>query len=256
MPAAPAPTYMPGLASPFEAERSKQINRTKTGILLLLIGTLISWIPYYAIGAIGGFLVLVGAILVILGRKAFGPKHSRNVMISILLFFVGIIIGVVAVSILTSALLAGIFGGTPSQAAVQSALNNYLILLAASAIVGGLASVFFTFELQNKIGRYLLFAGYAANVIIGITLAVVVGQVISTIMSAAFPGGTYNATAAIAALADFSARVSALALLSVIPALIYAAANYLVWSRINRGEIPGPTTPPGMPTMAPPAPPR
>src|SRR5205809_4890416 len=49
MPPAPAPVYMgtPGLASPMEAERHTQTGRTKTGMLLLLIGTLIRWIPYF-----------------------------------------------------------------------------------------------------------------------------------------------------------------------------------------------------------------
>src|SRR5881396_1254279 len=93
-----APMYpgaMPGLPSAWDAERRKQIDRTKTGVLLLLIGTLIGWLPY--IGVIGFILIFVGAILVILGRKAFGAAHSRNVFLSILLFIVGIVIGAVAV---------------------------------------------------------------------------------------------------------------------------------------------------------------
>src|SRR5213592_907352 len=80
-PPAAAPMYpgaMPGLPSAWDAERRKQIDRTKTGVLLLLIGTLIGWLPI--IGVLGGLLVLIGAILVILGRKAFGAAHSRNVL--------------------------------------------------------------------------------------------------------------------------------------------------------------------------------
>src|SRR5881628_1883343 len=85
---------MPGLPSAWDVGRRKQIDRTKTGLLLLLIGGLISWIPI--IGLLGGVLLLVGAILVILGRKAFGSTHARNVVLAIVLFFVGIIIGVIA----------------------------------------------------------------------------------------------------------------------------------------------------------------
>src|SRR3989442_2080632 len=96
---APPPAYpaYPGYgygASPWEAERQKQINRTKTGLLLLLIGGLISWIPF--IGLLGSLLLLIGAILVIIGRKAFGSTHARNVVLAIVLFFVGIIICVIA----------------------------------------------------------------------------------------------------------------------------------------------------------------
>src|SRR5438128_11997416 len=91
--AAAAPMYppaMPGLPSAWDADRRKQIDRTKTGLLLLLIGGLISWIPID--GILGGLLLLIGAILVILGRKAFYSPHARNVVIAILLFFIGIII--------------------------------------------------------------------------------------------------------------------------------------------------------------------
>src|SRR5256885_13761663 len=80
-PAAPMyPGAMPGLPSAWDAERRKQIGRTKTGVLLLLVGTLISWLPI-PIGALGALLILIGAILVILGRKAFGAAHSRNVIV-------------------------------------------------------------------------------------------------------------------------------------------------------------------------------
>ncbi len=253
-PAAPYGAPIAGMPSPWDAERRKQVDRTKTGVLLLLIGTLIGWIPL--IGVVGGLLTLIGAILVILGRKAFGSTHARNVLISILLFIIGIIFIGVAAVVLVTAIGAGFLGGSPNPAAVSSALNNYLIILAVGSIIGGLASIFFTYELQNKTGRMLLFAGYAANVAINVAVAFVVSQTISAVIAAMFPGGTYSPTAAAAALADFSSRVSSLALLSVIPALLYTAANYIAWSRINRGEIPPPTTPPAMPTMAPPAPPR
>src|SRR5207248_3037375 len=161
---------------PMEAERHTQISRTKTGVLLLLIGTLIGWLP--VIGIVGAILIFVGAILVILGRKAFGAAHSRNVFLSILLFIVGIVIGAVAV----------------------------------------------------------------------------ISQAVGTFVAAMFPGGTYNPAQATLAVADFSARVQALGYLSVIPALINAAAYYLVWNRINKGEIPAPSG--SAPMAAPPMPPR
>src|SRR5437016_1254906 len=135
-PAAPMyPGAMPGLPSAWESDRQKQIGRTKTGLLLLLIGFLMGWLP--RIGIIGGLLILVGAILVILGRKAFGSTVD------------------------TLPLLA-----------LQDQLNNYTLL-------------------------------------------------------------------------------------NAIPSLLFAGACYLAWSRVNRGEIPAPTVPPGMPATPPaPLPPR
>ncbi len=255
MPPAPAPVYMgtPGLASPMEAERHTQISRTKTGVLLLLIGTLIGWLP--VIGIVGAILIFVGAILVILGRKAFGAAHSRNVFLSILLFIVGIVIGAVAVISLAFSIASSIIpGNPPTQAAVTSAFNNFLIILLVGVIVSGLATVFFTYAIQDKRGRMLLLGGYAANVIIQIAVLVVISQAVGTFVAAMFPGGTYNPAQATLAVADFSARVQALGYLSVIPALINAAAYYLVWNRINKGEIPAPSG--SAPMAAAPMPPR
>src|SRR2546426_7467820 len=96
-PAAATPMYppaMPGLPSAWDAERRKQIDRTKTGLLLLLIGGLISWIPL--IGVVGGLLLLIGAIFLIIGRKTFCSTHAPDVAISILLFFVGVLFRVIA----------------------------------------------------------------------------------------------------------------------------------------------------------------
>jgi len=247
------PGAMPGIPSAWDAERRKQIGRTKTGILLLLIGTLISWLPI--IGALGGLLVLIGAILVILGRKAFGPAHSRNVIVSILLVILGIIIVAVATVVLVLGTVASIIpGNAPSPAAITSTFNNFLIILIVGVIVTGLATLFFTYAIQNQMGRMLLLGGYAVNVVIQIATFVILSQAIGAIVAAMFPGGTYNPAQATIAIADFSARVRTLGYLAAIPALIYAAAYYLVWSRINKGEIPESTTPP---PMAPaPLPPR
>jgi len=247
-PAAGAPMYppaMPGLPSAWDAERRKQVDRTKTGVLLLLVGTLIGWLPF--IGIVGSLLVLVGAILVILGRKAFGATHSRNVVLSIVLFILGIIIVAVATVILIAATVASFIpGNPPSQAAITSAFTNFLIILVVGAIVGGLASVFFTFAIQNKTGRMLLLGGYVASIALQIAIFVLVSQAIGSFVAAMFPGGTYDPAAAAAASATFSARVQSLSYLSVIPALLYAGAYYLVWNRINKGEIPASTTAPPM----------
>jgi hypothetical protein len=200
-------------------------------------------------------LGLIGAILVILGRKAFGAAHSRNVIVSILLVILGLIIVAAATVVLVLGTAASFIpGNTPSQAAITSTFNNFLIILVVGVIVTGLATVFFTYAIQDQMGRMLLLGGYAVNIVIQIATFVLVSQAIGTIVAAMFPNGTYNPTQAAVALADFSSRVQTLGYLGAIPALIYAAAYYLVWNRINKGEIPASTTPP--PMAAPPLPPR
>src|SRR2546426_7874767 len=103
---------MPGLPSAWDAERRKQIDRTKTGLLLLLIGGLISWIPI--IGVFGALLLLIGAILVILRRKAFGSTHARNVVIAIVLYFVGVLVWIIAARLFTPAVFFAVASHNPT----------------------------------------------------------------------------------------------------------------------------------------------
>src|SRR6266581_2046128 len=92
MPSVPATTapsaYYGYVASYYETARATAIDRTKNGLMLLVIGLVISWIP--TVGAVGVFLELAGAILVILGRHAFGPDHARNILLSIIIFGIAI----------------------------------------------------------------------------------------------------------------------------------------------------------------------
>lgn len=253
-PAAAAPMYppaMPGLPSAWDAARRKQIDRTKTGLLLLLIGGLISWIPL--IGVVGALLLLIGAILVILGRKAFGSTHARNVVLAIVLFFVGIIIGIIAGVIFAAAVFSAVASQNPAAAAaaLAGAFNTLLVGAIIAAAVSGIGSVLFTYALQKQTGKMLLWAGYLANLAISIAVFAIIAPLIANAVNQATSGGTYDP----APVAALQGQLSALGYLSVIPALLFAAATYLAWSRVSHGEIPASTMPPGMPPMAPPAPP-
>ncbi len=232
---------MPGYAygGPWDYERTKQIDRTRTGILLLLIGSLLSWIPY--VGGIGSLILFVGAILVILGRKAFGPTHARNVVISIVLFCVGILVAIVVIFIAVFAAIAATIGsGGPSDiAALSSALTAALFGGIAIAVIVGIADVLFTYALQNQTGRILLWAAYGANVALSLAVFLIISPLVSSILTTA----DYDRVAA---------QQATLGLLSVIPAVIFAAADYLAWNRINRKEIPTPIPAPAMPMASPP----
>ncbi len=246
------PGAMPGLPSAWEAERQKQIGRTKTGLLLLLVGFLIGWLPI--IGLLGGILILVGAILVILGRKAFGAMHARNVILSLVLFFVGII-GAIALGVVFAFSLISSVGQNPQDfgRAFAAAFNNLLIGAIVLGAISGLASVLFTYALQNQTGKMLLWAGYAANIIIAIAIFAIVGPLITAAVSQATSGSTVN----MAPLAALQAQQSSYNLLNAIPSLLFAGACYLAWNRVNRSEIPPPAVPPGMPSPpAAPMPPR
>ncbi len=79
-----------------------------------MIGTILGPVPI--ITFIGGILALIGAILVILGRKAFGSDHSRNAIWSIIIYIVGLaIIAIGAVAFFLESLSAAIAFETEAQ---------------------------------------------------------------------------------------------------------------------------------------------
>ncbi len=230
-------------ASVWELEKRKQIDRTRTGLLVLLIGIIVGSLP--AVGIIGVILIIIGAILVILGRKAFGPEHARNVMISILIFFVGIVIVIAAGLVFVAAIVSAYTTNRSNPAAaadsVRVAFNNLLILVIVGAAISGIAYILFTYAIQNRMGRMVLFIAYAVGVAVQIAVYALISPAVSDAVARSVVGGTFDP----APFRDLQARAQILGLLGIIPSAIYAFAYYLVWSRVSRGEIPAPTAPLG-----------
>lgn len=240
------PGYYP---SPVDYDRTRQIDRTKTGVLLLMIGALLGWIPL-GISIIGGLLSFIGAILVILGRRAFGPKHSRNVVVAVVLFILGIV-GLVVVGIVFAvALIGSLVPGTtlPTAEALTGAVDVLLIGTIVTSFIMGVAQVLFTYDIQNQAGRLLLFGGLGASLALNIAIFVIISPLIASAVSTALAGGTFDA----APIYSLQAQQSTYALLAVVANLLWAAAYYLVWSRVNKGEIPKPLGAAGGSPMMPP----
>jgi hypothetical protein len=210
VPVTPAPSaYYGYVASYYEAARATAIERTKTGLLLLVIGSVISWVPI--VGAVGVILELVGAILVILGRHTFGPDHARNVLLSIIIFVTATAVVVIAaIFAVFSQLLFFPPGGNPAP---PSFYGWFFVALLIGIAIFGIAEVLFTYELQASSGRILLWCGYA-----------------STIATSSVTFFVLN-------------NVPNVSVISVIPALFYAYAYYLARERIVHGEVPAPSAP-------------
>ncbi len=241
-PYAAPPSSLP-YGTPVDYERTREVDRTKTGVLLLLIGSLLSWISLIQI--VGYLLIFMGVILVVLGRRAFGPTHSRNVILSIVLFIVGIIV-VIGVAVFAAvANLSGAIGpgGTVNitPAFLASVASAALLGSIVAAFILGIAEVLFTYALQAQAGRLLLWLAYAANIVLSIVLYLVLNPHYAHVVTQT----DYDSTMALQ---------ETYALLNVVPALLFAGADYLAWSRISRREIPAPSlSPGGMPPMMPPA---
>ena len=182
-----------------------------------------SWIPL--IGAVGGLVALIGALLVILGREAFGREHSRNAILALIVFFVGVgvtIAGAVLLFFLTISSRAG-----PSSIVQPFAWFGVVSIIGGA--VTGLSEVLLTYALQLSTGRVLLWTAYAASVAISIVNLVFILPIFNGTGGFLFPA------------------IFVTAFLGVIPAMLYAVAYYLARQRIVHREIPSPIPPPFTP---------
>ncbi len=198
----------------YEEERRRGISRTKTGLLLLVIGFFIGWIPL--VGGIGSLLEFIGAVMVILGRHGFGREHSRNVLWSIVIFIVGIVAGVVAVFVVIFSTISAnlrYFNRTTSPTFVPSVFDPtaFFTGILVGIAITQVSFVLLTYALQKRNGRILLLFGYAASIAASVVnFFLLRGSIILT------------------------------AIPSLVPALIYGYAYNLARNRVEHGEIPGP----------------
>jgi len=232
---APQPGYAYPIAQPYypyqypqsywEVARSNKINNTLSGLLLLVIGVLIAWIPFAGfIGAIVGF---IGGILILVGREPFGADHVRTTTLALIFFVVSIAVTVFG---FFYAVIYGISnalqGGSPS-----SIISLVAVVFIIGGAIFGIAEVLLTYSLQKSPGHMLLWTAYGISVAIGIINALIINPYNSN--------GFFNI---------YSGTGPALftAILGAIPAAIYGTAFYLARERIVRHEIPLPmSTEPG-----------
>jgi hypothetical protein len=186
------------------------VQWTETGLWLLIVGVLLASEPYS--NGTGTTLIIVGFIMVALGRKAFGQKHSRLALRAVMIFFLGLFAGI---GNYVLALFLPFSNGS---------LNQYQIGGVIAVIVSGIALVMLTYTLQKSTGRILLWAGFIGSVAVNIFLFFYYGT--GTSFPSVFVPFRINYL-----FADYI-------LLSIIPAAPSATALYFGWRRINKGELP------------------
>jgi len=237
-----------------EMERVKQVDRTKTGLLLLAVGFLIGWVP--VIGAVGALLSLIGAILVILGRKAFGDRHSNFVLVSVILYIAALVLTGVFVAWFFVVTFQAFSQGSPRP--FLSAFWPFLGGVIAASALGAVAEVLFVHELEKPIGRYLLYAAFVASIAVPLATVLILLPAFTAVLDGIANGTIGNPGDP--RLEVLQTIGSTLALLSVIPSVLFGVAYFLAWQRINRREIPaaapgGPAPPSPSPYAPPAAPP-
>src|SRR5438309_8965295 len=214
----PAQQYYPYQypANYWEVVRANKINNTQTGLLLLVIGVLIAWIPFA--GFVGGIVGFIGGILVLVGREPFGADHVRNTTLALIFFVVGIAVTIFG---FFYALTYGISSGLGA-----SVVGLFGIVFLIGGAIFGLSEVLLTYSLQSSNRHMLLCAAYGISIFLGVV----------NVFLLSFRSGGFWTLYFGTAVFLFSGFLAA------IPAALYGTAFYLARERIVRHEIPPPMT--------------
>ncbi len=152
-----------GHGSDWTANGARYVRLTEVGLILLITGIVpdvflgLFWFyrlfDYFPIlGYLGFFLFVAGALLIVLGRKPFGRRHSNYAIFSVS------IIAVVN-ALLATGNLSFNFPNAP-HGAIE-------VILTA---VQGISVVLLTYGLQEAVGRILLWSAYAFSMVWSVIL--------------------------------------------------------------------------------------
>jgi hypothetical protein len=206
------------------------------------VSFLIGWIPL--IQLIGLILAIIGAILVILGRKAFGPRHATFVVVSVILYVVSLVITRI---FLAWFLVATFQASTGGPRVLLSAFWPFVGGVIGAGALAGVAKVLFVHELEKPIGRYLLYAALVATIVVPIATVLVLVATFNEILIAIANGTITNPNDP--RLAPLYDAGNTLALVGGIPSVLFGVAYLLAWQRVERKEIPA--TPVAVPVPGP-----
>ena len=220
-------------------------SRTKTGLLLLIIGIALSMVSNIllfilgttqttiaSLGSIGGLLFLIGILLFILGRKEFNERHRKFVIYALILWFISIIIPTVVVSVAVFQYVSQSMSGV----ADTDSLQNIFMIFPIASILSGLAYFFLLYELENKIGRMILFAAVFVSIITSIIVMMSIGSMIGeTFESIDFVN---NDPSEINALTNqISQKISSLGIYSIFTNILMLIVLFIPYQRISSGEL-------------------
>ncbi|MCI4354599.1 MAG: hypothetical protein L3K06_04465, partial [Thermoplasmata archaeon] len=234
---APSPMAGPYSGDPFVDQEIWQArDRTRTGLLLLTVGIGISWIPY--IGGIGGLLVLVGILLLFLGRHGFTERHRASVVLGGALLLVALVGSlVVGLWVAGSILGAATPGATPQDVAnaAVTALQNAAIAAVVLGAMSGVGRLLLVWELADKANRWLLLAGMVLALLLGVLILGYELPLFSQALQQATAGGSYDR----GPIDALSAEVQVIGVLQVIPSAISAFAYYRIWQSLDAQDSSG-----------------
>jgi hypothetical protein len=239
LPPLAGPMASPLPFAPVPVRRSP--TQTVTGLLCMLLGFLLLWVPY--VDLVGGILVFVGLIYLWVGRRELGPAHAREVVIGGALVVSAIVAATVAVTALVLATFrtALTLNGTQPSVSIPPLTTGELAVVVAALLAAivliSLAYLALVYSLADRASRLLLWFAVALAIASG---AADVAVEASALASLGAPSG-------FVALGGLSRESTLVGLLEVGPDVLFFAAYLRVRRRLLRGEGNLDATPSGSP---------
>jgi hypothetical protein len=202
----------------------RALSRTKTGLLLMIFGFALDWVPY--ISDLGGLLILIGVGYLWFGRHGFTDSRRRAVVwgsaavaLSLLLGF-GIVIWFLGD--VTSAA-----SGPGETTAALTARFQYDIQVPLAGVVGASALgasgyVLLPYALADRTSRIMLWTAFALTIWISVLSLAIISPQISTAVAQALSATPIN-LAPVQALQSEEAELGALQFL---PFMLFLWAYY------------------------------
>ncbi|MHB8372572.1 MAG: hypothetical protein ACYDAO_06385 [Thermoplasmataceae archaeon] len=204
------------------------ISKTVTGLLLLAIGTAISWIPF--IEYLGILLNLIGVIFIYMGRQNFSSSHSTFVILSIIVYLIGAVFTfVVALSLVSQIVSSSVLSPQVTKGAITSDITTFIYAEIVGVIIMSMAFFLITFALQDKVGKFLLVLSVVVYIFVEIIIAGILVSQISQAISQAFSGSTYNKVP----IANLEGNLTSYSLLAAVPMLIYAISYFRLYMQLK-----------------------
>ena len=204
-------------------------GRTITGLLLMVIGFLLDWLPY--ISDLGGLLILIGAVLVFLGRHGFGEAQvtsaARGMALIVISFVATIGLAVWFVAALVGQFVQSTAGQYSAGPGVDAVLQAFLYGIVAVGVLGALGYAVLGWGLADRPTRNLLLVGFVAQVAVSVLLVVLLLPVITSVINQTIANPSSNPAS------GFQNQLYVYELVDGIPAGLFAWA-YL---RVRRSAI-------------------
>lgn len=221
---------------------SRAQDRTKSGLLLMILGFAVLWIPY--IGGIGGLIALIGVVLLWVGRGSFGSSHHRAVWVGSACVLVSLVLafGVALWFVFTLITAAQTPGQTISAfgSELQSDLVTLLVTTLVASAIASMGYVALPYALADRGSRALLWGAFTLSVLTTVVGVALLWPQISTAISQATSGSTVD----LAPIRAIQTQSTLWGTLQVVPDMMFLWAYYRIRNRVFPDRILGQISPP------------